>query len=57
MKKKRILILIISLKQCFMEKKKQGHKSICKNCTKLLHSSKFCAISFSSSWKASTCHT
>jgi hypothetical protein len=57
MKKKRILILIISLKQCFVEKKKQGDKSICKNFVKLLHFVKLCAISFSSSWKASTCHT
>jgi hypothetical protein len=30
MKKKRIIILMISLKQCFVEKKKQGDKSICK---------------------------
>jgi hypothetical protein len=33
--KVKILILIISLKQYFVEKKKQGDKSICKNSIKL----------------------
>jgi len=57
MKKQRILILIISLKHCFVEKEKQGDKSICKNFVTHFHFAKLCVISFSFSWKAYACHS